>query len=136
MPKGRRHVWQQVLWQMCWLAFLGALGTIARFYLDLLVQRIGGTAFPWGILIVNLAGCFAFGFVYPLAGERFLISGETRLLILTGFMGAFTTFSTFTFQTAEFLRNEQWFQAFANVAAQVVGGLVLMFLGIALGSRV
>jgi fluoride exporter len=129
-------VWQHVLWQMLWLSLLGALGTLARFYLDSLVQRIGGTAFPWGILVVNLVGCFAFGFVFPLAGERFLITSETRLILLTGFMGAFTTFSTFTFQTAEFLRNDQWFYASANVAGQIVGGLVLMFLGIALGSRV
>jgi CrcB protein len=72
---------------------------------------------------------------YPLAEERLLISGEARLIILTGFMGAFTTYSTFTFQTAEFLRDAQWFSAGANILAQLVIGLVCMFVGLAIGSR-
>src|SRR5262245_55662269 len=114
---------------------MGALGTLARYWLDGLVLRLCGERFPWGILVVNTLGCFLFGLVYPLAEERFLISGETRLIILTGFMGSFTTFSTFTFQTAEFLREAQWFSAGANIIGQVVLGLVCMFVGLAIGSR-
>src|SRR5260370_39009767 len=112
MVRRRRRVWPDVLWQMFWLSLLGALGTLARFYLDLLVQRTGGTAFPWGILVVNLVGCFAFGFVFPLAGERLRISSGTRLLILTGFIGAFTTFSPVPHHTARFLPNSQLFCTF------------------------
>jgi len=118
-----------------WLAVMGAFGTIARYGLDGLVLRLCGTRFPWGILAVNALGCFLFGLIYPLAEERLLISGETRLIILTGFMGSFTTFSTFTFQSAEFLRESQWFSAGANIVGQIVLGLVCMFGGLAIGSR-
>jgi CrcB protein len=114
---------------------MGASGTLCRYWLDGLVLRWTGARFPWGIMAVNALGCFLFGVVFPLAEERLLISGETRLIILTGFMGAFTTFSTFTFQTAEFLRDSQWFSAGANVIGQIVLGLVCMFLGLAVGSR-
>src|SRR5579862_2618933 len=86
-----------------WLAVLGAVGTLSRYALDGILQKYCGASFPWGILVVNLVGCFAFGLVFPLAEERKLIGSDTRQIILTGFMGAFTTFSTFTFQTTDFL---------------------------------
>jgi fluoride exporter len=126
MPKRRRRV-ELILG----LVVLGAAGTLCRYWLDGWLQDLCGTRFPWGILVVNLLGCFAFGLVFPL-GER-LISTNTRFLILTGFMGAFTTFSTFTFQTTDFLEKGQWFEAFVNVAVQIVCGIGLMFLGLALG---
>jgi CrcB protein len=114
---------------------MGAVGTLCRYWLDGMVLRLTGERFPWGILVVNALGCFLFGLIFPLAEERLLISGETRLIILTGFMGAFTTFSTFTFQTAAFLRDSQWLAAAANVLSQVVLGLVCVFLGLGIGRR-
>jgi fluoride exporter len=128
MPERRRRVWI-----LLWLAVLGAAGTLCRYWLDGWLQDLCGSRFPWGILVVNLLGCFAFGFVYPLAEERWFITGQSRQIILTGFMGAFTTFSTFTYQTTDFLEKGQWFDAFANVAVQVVCGIGLMFVGLALG---
>jgi len=124
-------VWQR----MAWLAAMGALGTLCRYWLDGLTLSLLGPRFPWGILVVNATGCFFFGLIFPLAEERLLISGETRFIILTGFMGAFTTFSTFTFQTAEFMRESQWSLAAMNVIGQLVVGLACMFLGLALGSK-
>lgn len=121
-------------WQkLAWLAVLGAAGTLARYWLDGVVQRWFGIKFPWGILVVNVLGCFLFGAVWTMAEERMTLSKETRFIILTGFMGAFTTFSTFSFQTGEFLRNAQWWLAFANVAAQIVLGLIFLFLGMVVG---
>jgi CrcB protein len=111
----------------------GAAGTLSRYWLGGLVQRICGESFPWGTLAVNGLGCFLFGFVWSLAEERLVISGETRFLILTGFMGAFTTFSTFAFETGEQLRDSEWLLALGNVAAQLILGLALVFLGTALG---
>jgi CrcB protein len=111
----------------------GAAGTLSRYWLGGLVQRICGESFPWGTLVVNGLGCFLFGFVWSLAEERLVISGETRFLILTGFMGAFTTFSTFAFETGEQLRDSEWLLALGNVAAQLILGLALVFLGTALG---
>jgi fluoride exporter len=70
-----------------------------------------------------------------MAEERLVISGETRLIILTGFMGAFTTFSTFAFETAEQLRASQWLYAAGNVGGQVVLGVLALFPGMALGRQ-
>ena len=122
------------MWQkLAWLALAGALGTLTRYAISGWTQRLAGESFPWGTLAVNMAGCFLFGFVWALAEDRLVISGETRFLILTGFMGAFTTFSTYAFETADQLRESQWLLATANVAAQTVGGLVLVLAGLALG---
>jgi CrcB protein len=115
------------------IALAGSVGTLARFGLQGLVQRLCGDAFPWGTLVVNTVGCFLFGFVWPLAEERLLISGQTRLIILTGFMGAFTTFSTFAFETSQQLIESQWLYAAGNVAGQVILGMFCLFLGLALG---
>lgn len=85
--------------------------------------------FPWGTLVVNGLGCFLFGIVWALAEERLVISGETRLILLTGFMGAFTTFSTFAFETGAFVRDSEWLLAVTNLIGQNVLGLALVFLG-------
>jgi CrcB protein len=122
-------VWQK----LAWLAVAGALGTLARFGLSGLIYRLFGSGFPWGTIVVNVVGCFLFGIVWVLAEDRFLISGQTRLIILTGFMGAFTTFSTFAFETAQQMRDADWLLALANIALQNVVGIVCVFLGFALG---
>lgn len=124
------------MWQrLAWLAAMGALGTLCRYWLDGIVLTLCGTRFPWGILVVNATGCLLFGLIFPLAEERLLVSGETRFILLTGFMGAFTTFSTFTFQTAEFMRESQWGLAAVNVIGQLVLGLACLYLGLFLGSK-
>jgi CrcB protein len=122
-------------YELAWLALMGALGTLCRYGLDGIVLDACGTRFPWGILVVNALGCFLFGLIWPLAEERMLIGSQTRFLVLTGFMGAFTTFSTFTFQTVEFLQDSQWGLAAANSLGQMALGLVLLFLGLKIGSR-
>jgi CrcB protein len=122
-----------MLYKLAWLAFAGALGTLARFALYALVQRLHDSEFPWGTLVVNSLGCFLFGLVWPLAEERLVISGETRFIILTGFMGSFTTFSTFAFETSALARDAQWFPMIGNLLAQNGLGLVCIVLGMALG---
>ncbi len=98
--------------QLGWLCFAGAAGTLARYGLAGLMQRLLGESFPWGTLTVNALGCFLFGVVWMLAEDRLVISGQTRFVILTGFMGAFTTFSTFAFETAALRAtpNGRWLQ--------------------------
>ena len=115
------------------LAIAGAAGTIARYYFGGFVQRVYGGVFPWGTFAVNMAGCLLFGLVWTMAEERLVISGGTRAVILIGFMGAFTTFSTFVFETGELLRDSQWIIAFGNVALQNICGVVFLFLGVTLG---
>ena len=123
-------------WQKClWLGLMGAAGTLSRYGLDVLMQRIVGNRFPWAILLVNVVGCFLFGVVWSLADGRGLLSYDLRFLLLVGFMGSLTTFSTFAFQTAEFLRTSRSDMAIANVAAQVILGVAAIFLGISAGRR-
>lgn len=115
------------------IALLGAFGTLARYYLGGYVQRAAGGAFPWGTFAVNMAGSFLFGLVWTLAEDRLVISGETRAVVLIGFMGAFTTFSTYMFETGALIRDAEWALAFGNIALQSLCGLAFLFLGLAAG---
>jgi CrcB protein len=121
-----------VLWQkMVWLALAGAVGTLSRFGLQGLVQG-GRAGFPWGTFAVNIVGTFAFGVIWSIA-ERHVQGPEIRLYALIGFMGAFTTFSSFMFDTGQLLEQGQYLYAAVNLAGQNVAGIVFLFLGIALG---
>jgi CrcB protein len=115
------------------LMVAGAIGTLARYELQGVVQRSTGATFPWGTLAVNVVGCFAFGIIWALAEERLLIRPETRSVVLIGFLGSFTTFSSFVFETTEFLRDSQWWPAVANVLAQNIFGIIFFFAGLLLG---
>ena len=115
------------------LATAGALGTLARYGTGLLVERHATGFFPWPTLTVNMIGCFFFGAFYAFAEERTGWTGETRVIVLTGFMGAFTTYSTFAFDTANFLRESQWLLAAANILTQNILGVALLLLGVFIG---
>ena len=115
------------------IAIAGAIGTIARYWLGGLMQERFNSNFPAGTFAVNMIGSFLFGVVWSLAEERLVISNEARIVILTGFMGAFTTFSTFMFDTAVLMRDSLWLLAAGNLAAQIVVGLICTFLGLAVG---
>jgi CrcB protein len=123
-----------VLKEILLLAIAGALGALSRYGLSGLVQLLAGERFAWGTLAVNALGCFLFGFIWMLAAEeRTLISPQTRFIVLTGFMGAFTTFSTFAFETSRYLDDSQWALAVANLVSQNGLGLVCVLLGMAAG---
>ena len=115
------------------LACAGGLGSLARYGLSGAVQKIAGAEFPWGTAAVNVIGCLGFGLIWSLTEERFLISGETRAIVLTGFMGAFTTFSTYIFETGQLMRDSEWLLAGVNVTGQIAAGVFFLFLGIFIG---
>lgn len=115
------------------LALAGALGTLARFGLSGLVQKFGGSSFPWGTAIVNLSGCLAAGLLWTLFENRWAVSGQTRTIVLIGFMGAFTTFSTLVVETGEMIRASQWLWAAGNIAIHNGLGLAALYVGISLG---
>jgi CrcB protein len=121
---------------MLQLALAGAVGTLARYWLGGVVQRLCGESFPWGTLVINVSGCLLFGFVWVLAEDRLLLSPQTRIVILTGFMGAFTTFSTYAFETTQMLADSEWLRAAGNLALQNVLGLAAVLLGFAVGRYV
>lgn len=114
------------------VAIAGALGSLGRWGLSLGVSKLTGPDFPWGTWAVNLLGSLLFGFVWQLADERVAVSPEARFAILTGFLGAFTTFSTFAFESATLIERGSWGLALANVVGQTVIGTIFAFVGIAL----
>jgi CrcB protein len=119
--------------KLLWLAFAGALGTLSRYALGTVVQQASGGTFPAGTLAVNMVGSLLFGMVWSLAESRLLISGETRIIILTGFMGAFTTFSSVMYETSAFARDAQWAMAGFNLLVQNVSGIMCMIVGLTIG---
>jgi len=118
------------------IGLAGALGTLARYGLSGIVQRIAGGTLPWGTLAVNVTGCFLAGLIWALIENRITVSGETRAIILIGFMGAFTTFSTFVLETGELMRDAEWFRAFGNLALQNIIGVLALFAGFAIARYV
>jgi CrcB protein len=118
--------------RLLWLCVAGAAGTLARYGLAQAINRASSGMFPWGTLVVNTLGCLLFGLVWALAEERSAISTETRVVLLVGFMGAFTTFSTFAADTGTLLRGEHPVLALANVLAENGLGLAAFFAGLAL----
>ena len=115
------------------IALAGSFGTLARYGLAGLVQRLGGAAFPWGTLAVNVAGCFLVGLLAALFENRWPVSPETRVILLVGFMGAFTTFSAYMLETGELVRTAQWLHAAGNVALQNGLGFIALLIGATLG---
>ncbi len=111
----------------------GACGTLARYGLQGWVQAARPGTFPWGTLAVNGLGCFAFGLVWALGGERAAISPGLRVTLLAGFMGAFTTWSSYVFETAWMLGRARWLDAAANIFAQHTVGFTLFLAGLFLG---
>jgi CrcB protein len=122
-----------MLMKFLYLSLGGAAGTVSRYWLSGVAQRLSGGGFPLGTFAVNIVGCLLFGAVWGYFENRMLPGSEMRLLALTGFMGAFTTFSTYMFETAELVKFGQYAMALLNVVGQSVAGLVLVLVGIALG---
>ncbi len=119
--------------KLAWLFVAGGFGTLARYGLSGLVHWIYGGELPIGTFAVNFFGCFVFGIVWILSEDRLMISGEARFLILTGFTGAFTTFSTYAFEASALLRDSEWLFAAANILAQNGLGIAAVMLGLAAG---
>jgi CrcB protein len=119
-----------------WIAIGGALGSVARFWFSGVIGRRFGETFPWGTLLVNVSGSFAIGLLAALAepGGRRFISPTGRQFLMYGVCGGYTTFSSFSVQTLELLRDGDWLKAGANAAGSVILCLVAVWLGYALGA--
>lgn len=121
--------------KIIWLAVAGACGTVSRYALCELASKARSGHFPLGTFTVNIIGSFLFGLVYAYAQKKLPISSELRLIMLTGFMGAFTTFSTFAFDTAKLIRSDQWMLAFGNVFGQITLGVLALAIGVLAGRQ-
>ena len=117
------------------LALAGAGGTLSRFALAKASDSLLGQKFPLGTWIANIAGCLLFGFIACLADERSLVSPRTRLLLLTGFAGAFTTFSTYAYESTDLARAGKWEWTALHFFAHNACGLGAVLLGAWLARR-
>jgi len=125
-----RQLVTQKLMLIMMIAAAGGFGAIARYGLGGLVQSIAGEDFPWGTVAVNVLGCLLFGVIWgAVVEERWTCSVETRTVILVGFMGSFTTFSTFAAETGQRISDGQWLLALSNVAVQNIVGIAAFLLG-------
>ncbi len=125
-----------MLLKLLLIAAAGGLGSLARYGLSGVVHNWTGSTFPFGTTVVNVLGSLAFGFLVAVIEGRFPISPQTRIIVLVGFMGAFTTFSTLMFETAMLLEDSEWLLAAANLGMQNFIGLLALFLGLATGRLV
>lgn len=111
------------------LCLAGAAGTLARYWLSNATYAWLGRDFPWGTFCVNVVGCALFGFVLVLAEERHFIHDEARLVLLVGFMGSFTTFSSFIYESASLATAGNFFFFTFNIVGQLTVGLAAYHLG-------
>lgn len=118
------------LLQVLAIAGAGAVGALARFAVATWVYGLLGRGFPWGTLAVNVVGSFLMGLLAVLLVERWLIAPELRAALLVGFLGAFTTFSTFSLETLSLVENGEGLRALANVVASLLLCLLACWAGI------
>lgn len=121
--------------ELVYVAIGGAGGAVLRYVISVAVQQRWSTAFPLGTLCVNVIGCFAIG----LAAQAHLasaLSPTARLLLVTGLLGALTTFSTFGHETYRTFLDHGWAWAAGNIIANVIIGLIAVVLGAAIGRHV
>jgi len=107
----------------------GALGATARFALSHQVYQIFGREFAWGTLSVNVIGSFFMGLIAVLLIDKLDLSNEWRAFLMVGFLGAFTTFSTFSYETMQYIQIGEISKAFINIAVSVVACLVAVWFG-------
>ena len=121
-----------------WVAVGGALGSVARFWLNGLVSSRFGETFPWGTMSVNVTGSFAIGFIGALASPEGRMDSQSRAfatqLFMVGLCGGYTTFSSFSLQTLNLLRDREWLYAGGNIALSVALCMVAVWLGYLAGS--
>jgi CrcB protein len=110
----------------------GALGAVSRYWLMLWVSDQGGMRFPWGTLLVNVLGSCAIGVLYVLISERMMLTEQWRALLVVGYLGAFTTFSTFSLDALLLLQEGRVLPALAYVGTSVLLCLAGAWLGMML----
>ena len=113
------------------IALGSAIGGVTRYWASGLIANRFGQVFPWGTLIVNVTGSFAIGFFASITAPegRWLVGPNARTFFMIGVCGGYTTFSSFSLQTLNLARDEEWFYAGANAVLSVVLCLLSVWLG-------
>jgi CrcB protein len=115
------------------VAAFGAAGAASRYAVDGWVSGFGRGQFPWGILAINVAGSFALGILVEVTASRLVANENWRVALGVGFLGAFTTFSTFAYDSVRLAEDSAYGLAVLNVAGSVALGLVAAVAGVAVG---
>jgi fluoride exporter len=116
---------------------LGAiLGANARYWLSSWVAQKFGTGFPYGTFIINFTGSLLIGLFLALAADRLALDPRWRLLIAVGFLGAFTTFSTYAYESFNLLSEGQWLAGLANLFGSAFIGILAVSLGVLIGKAI
>ena len=110
----------------------GFLGSVARYYSSQFMNIYFPSSFPLGTFIVNMVGCLLIGVIFGFSEKGNMLSPEWRIFLATGFCGGFTTFSTFSYENLNLLRDGEYFYVGAYVSASVVFGLLATFIGFSL----
>lgn len=118
------------------IGFAGALGAITRYWIEGVVNRRYAGVFPLGTFVVNISGAFLLGFVFTLMTERFMVSPQTRSAITMGLIGAYTTFSTLSYETMRLIEDGAYLVGGLNAIGSLVIGLVAVYLGSAIGRAI
>ncbi len=113
----------------------GFLGSIARYLVGTLVAHRYGSAWPYGTFFINITGCFLIGFFMTLTAERLVVHESWRYLFPIGFVGAYTTFSTYEYETLKLVHSGAWGRAVSYVVASTVVGFAAMWLAVACARR-
>jgi len=121
--------------ELCALFVAGGLGALSRFGLSTFFSGVFGKGAPWGTAIINLLGCFGFGLIATLFTLRSHWDAEMKTIILTGFFGAFTTFSTYMFEIHSLVKDGAWTRAFGDFLLQNALGFGAVVLGATLARR-
>jgi len=117
-----------------WMVGIGGfIGAIARFALGSYIGNRMGSRFPYGTFVINISGSFLIGLILTMLAQRFDLSPNWRYLIPIGFIGAYTTFSTFEYETLRTVQDGQILMAFANVSLSVIVGFAAVWLGVVAG---
>lgn len=119
-----------------WIAFAGALGSLARYGVATYVQRRADTTFPWGVFTANMIGSFLFGLIWAYSEDRDWVSEDMRAFAFAGFLGAFTTFSTFAFDNVQLARSSNWQFLMLNILLTNAVGISLAFAGFRAGKAI
>jgi len=115
------------------IAVGGALGAVSRYYVTAFVVRTAGGSFPYGTMVVNVLGSFALGFLLVWLQSR-TTSAQIRQFVGIGFLGSFTTFSTFSLETVELTRAGEFWRAGGYAVGSLAAGVVAVILGAALAT--
>ena len=122
-----------------WVAIGGALGSMARYGIGGLVSQKSSGAFPWGTLVVNVTGSFIIGILGALTLPEGKMTPQSRTfatqLLITGVCGGYTTFSSFSLQTLNLLRDGEWFYAAGNILLSVILCMIAVWIGYVLGNK-